>query len=83
MIFIKTYECFKKGKDLKVKSYNSYFEEYVDKIGEPIPLMQIMGNEVYCNKFDQDPELVYKYCLENNKKWEEVLNYTFDPEALY
>ena len=66
-----------------MKKYKTYLEEYVDKIGDPIPLMQIMGNEIFCDKFNQEPELVYKYCLENKKTWEEVLDYTFDPDAIY
>ena len=49
-----------------MKKYKTYFEEYVDKIGAPIPLMQIMGDEIFCDKFNQEPELVYKYCLEKN-----------------
>ena len=66
-----------------MKKYKTYFEEYVDKIGAPIPLMQIMGDEIFCDKFNQEPELVYKYCLENNKTWDEVLDYTFAPDAIY
>lgn len=51
-------------------------KEYKAKISEElIPLYEVMGNEVLANEFDNEPELVYKYCVENNVRWEKVLNF--------
>ena len=61
-----------------------YAKEYKERISkELIPLMCVMGNDVLYGKFHGDTEEVYKYCLEHNVKWEEVLNFKFDPNALY
>lgn len=62
----------------------SYLEQYKKKIEDSaIPLYQVMGNRIFSEKFDCDPELVYKYCLENNMTWESVLNFEFDPDVMY
>ena len=50
-----------------------YLEEYKKKIGDPIPLMQVMGNEILVERFHDNAYEVYRYCLEHNKTWEEVL----------
>lgn len=60
-----------------------YAEEYKQKISEElIPLYQVMGNEKFA-EFDFNPNAVYKYCIDNNKRWEEVLDYKPDPNVLY
>lgn len=61
-----------------------YAKEYKEKISkELIPLYNVMGNDVLYGQFNGNPEEVYKYCLEHNKRWEEVLGYKEDPEAIY
>ena len=61
-----------------------YAKEYTEKIFPTlIPLYQVQGNKVLYGKFKGDTEAVYKYCRENNKRWEEVLGYKEDPYALY
>ena len=50
-----------------------YLEEYKKKIGDPIPLAQVMGNEILVERFHSNAYEVYRYCLEHNKTWEEVL----------
>lgn len=63
---------------------DGYIEEYKCKISkELIPLYEVMGNEILAKQFDNNPLLVYKYCLEHNVTWEEVLNHKFDPNVLY
>ena len=59
------------------------FNEYVRKIGEPIPMMCVMGDEILYGKFHGNDWEVYQYCLKHNVKWEEVLNFKFDPTVLY
>ena len=46
--------------------------------GEPVPLMEIMGNKVFCDDFKSRPELLYIYCIENKMKWEDVLGVSLD-----
>ena len=48
-------------------------EEYVEKIGSGIPLMQVTGNEILVERFHDNAYEVYAYCLKHNKTWEEVL----------
>lgn len=61
-----------------------YAKEYKERISkELIPLYCVMGDEVLYGKFHGDTEEVYKYCLEHNVKWEEVLNFKFNPDVLY
>ncbi len=51
-------------------------KEYKEKIGgDLIPLYMVMGNSIFADKFEQSPLLVYAYCIEHNKTWEEVLEW--------
>ncbi len=50
-----------------------FAEEYKKKYGELIPTIQVMSNEILCNKFNDNPEEVYQYCLEHNITWKEAL----------
>lgn len=52
-------------------------KEYMEKIGEPIAMYCIMGNQIFREKFSNNQALVYEYCLEHNKTWEEVLNFHY------
>jgi len=61
-------------------------EEYVEKIGSGIPLMQVTGNKILVERFHDNPYEVYDYCLRNNKTWEEVLEvepFGEPPECAY
>lgn len=55
---------------------NAIEKEYKEKTGgDLIPLYMVMGNSIFADKFEQSPELVYIYCIEHNKMWEEVLEW--------
>lgn len=58
---------------------------YREKYGEDslIPRYCVTGNDIFFEKFNHNMELVYIYCLVNNKRWEEVLEFTYDPDVLY
>lgn len=43
----------------------------------------VMGNSIFAEKFQQSPELVYIYCIEHNKTWEEVLEWEEIPGVEY
>lgn len=58
-------------------------KEYMEKIGEPIAMYCIMGNKIFREKFNNNQALVYEYCLEHNKTWEEVLNFHYDESVDY
>lgn len=61
-------------------------EEYMEKIGSGIPLMQVTGNEILAERFHDNPYEVYAYCLKHNKTWEEVLEvepFKYDPGIYY
>ena len=60
-----------------------YLKLYEKKYGDVIPLYEIMGNEIFEKKFHCDTEAVYYYCLENNKTWQEVLDFKYEPNVLY
>ena len=60
-----------------------FLNEYKKKIGEPIALFCVMGNKRFLEDFQGEPELVYAYCLEHNKTWEEVLNFKYDESKDY
>lgn len=49
--------------------------------GEAVPLMEILGNAIFYEKFECDLASLYLYCIENKVKWEEVLD--FNPEEFY
>lgn len=51
--------------------------------GDLIPLYMVMGNSIFSEKFQQSPELVYIYCIEHNKTWEEVLEWEEIPGVEY
>ena len=53
--------------------------------GDGIPLMEIMGNEILSEKFDNNHFAVYAYCNKHGKTWREVLkaNPQYDPNILY
>lgn len=62
----------------------SILEEYKRKLhDDPIPLMQVMGNEILMEKFHGSAGEVYAYCIEHNVKWAEVLEYEFEPGVIY
>ena len=62
----------------------TWFDKYIEEISpEPIALYEVMGNEIFDNEFNGDPEQLYKYCVENKKTWREVLNFKFDESLLY
>lgn len=55
------------------------WKEYKKKISEKlIPLFEVMGNKIFDEKFHNNPDEVYAYCIKNNVKWEQVLD--FNPE---
>lgn len=57
-------------------------KQYEDATGgEPVPLMEILGNAIYYEKFGCDLTSLYLYCIENKVKWEDVLD--FHPEEFY
>ena len=58
-------------------------EEYKERIGEPIALYCVMGNQKFLEEFHGEPEMVYEYCLEHNKTWEEVLGFKYDENKDY
>lgn len=62
---------------------NSLLEQYKAKIGSPIPLFEVMGNQILQEKFYNTPEAVYAYCLEHNKTWEEVLEFKYEEGVRY
>ena len=75
-----------RGGRKREKGFNveGYAKEYTEKIFPNLsPLDHVQGNEVLYGKFNGDTEAVYKYCLEQNKRWEEVLGYKEDPFVLY
>ena len=49
--------------------------------GEAVPLMEILGNAIFYEKFECDLASLYLYCIENKVKWEDVLD--FHPEEFY
>lgn len=49
-------------------------EEYEKLFGEPIPLMEIMGNEIFETQFHGNPDEVYLYCIKIGQPWRKVLN---------
>ena len=49
--------------------------------GEAVPLMEILGNAIYYEKFGCALASLYLYCIENKVKWEDVLD--FHPEEFY
>lgn len=63
---------------------NGIEKEYKEKTGgDLIPLYMVMGNSIFSEKFQQSPELVYIYCIEHNKTWEEVLEWEEIPGVEY
>lgn len=63
---------------------NGIEKEYKEKTGgDLIPLYMVMGNSIFADKFEQSPELVYIYCIEHNKTWEEVLEWKEIPGVEY
>lgn len=53
--------------------------------GDGIPLMEIMGNKILSEKFDNNHFAVYAYCNKHGKTWQEVLeaNPQHNPNVLY
>lgn len=63
---------------------NGIEKEYKEKTGgDLIPLYMVMGNSIFAEMFQQSPELVYIYCIEHNKTWEEVLEWEEIPDVEY
>ena len=62
---------------------DKWLKEYIEKIGEPIPFYEIMGNQIFAEKFHNNDSAVYAYCLEHNKTWEEVLEHEDNPNVMY
>ena len=63
---------------------NGIEKEYKEKTGgDLIPLYMVMGNSIFAEKFQQSSELVYIYCVEHNKTWEEVLEWEEIPGVEY
>lgn len=60
------------------KEYRKLFPK-----SEAIPMMELMGDEILWGKFKGSQDAVYEYCIEHRKTWEEVLNFKFDPNAMY
>ena len=85
----KTYEEYLEWEEQRMKlaerrlSADELREEYMKRIGEPIALYCIMGNKRFSEEFHDEPALVYEYCLEHNKTWEEVLDFKEDPNKDY
>ena len=63
------------------KMFKEYAKIYPN--AEAIPLMELMGNKTLREKFNDNPDAVYDYCLDVHKTWEDVLGYTYDPNAIY
>lgn len=63
---------------------NGIEKDYVEIIGgDLIPLYMVMGNSIFAEKFQQSPELVYIYCIDHGKTWEEVLEWEEIPGVEY
>ena len=62
-------------------TFKEYLKIYPD--AEAIPMMELMGNQILLEKFNNNPDAVYDYCLDVHKTWEEVLGYKFDPNVMY
>ncbi len=60
-------------------------EEYKKLFGEPIPLMEIMGNELFETQFHGNPDEVYLYCIKTGQSWQKVLkaNPKYERDLLY
>lgn len=48
-----------------------------------VPLYQVMGNEVLVERFDNNVNKLYEYCVKNKVRWEDVLEYKEIPGAIY
>ena len=62
---------------------DKYLKKYVAKYDDAIPLMEVMGNSILREKFYGCTEMVYEYCLEHNKTWQEVLQHVDNPNVMY
>lgn len=62
---------------------NRFLKMYVAKYDDAIPLMEVMGNSILREKFYGCTEMVYDYCLEHNKTWQEVLQHKDNPNVMY
>ncbi len=63
---------------------NYWFNRYKKEISTVvIPLYQVMGNQILYEKFNNDENAVYEYCVEHKLTWEEVLKYEENPFAIY
>lgn len=49
----------------------------------PIPLYEVMGNKIFVEKFDGEDYKVYRYCLDHNKTWQEVLEFKYNENVKY
>ncbi len=49
---------------------------------ELCPISDISGNK-FLEDIDYNVEMLYEYCVEHRKTWEEVLNFKYDPNAIY
>ena len=50
----------------------------------PLPLMEIIGNEIFFGEFHDNTYEVYEYCLERGKTWREALKAAqYEPGKLY
>ena len=59
-------------------------KEYRKKISKDfIPMYQVMGNEIFAKKFNDNMNELYRYCVENNVKWEDVLEWEEIPDVIY
>lgn len=68
----------------KSHSPDKVIEEYHRVIGgDYIPMMMLMGNEIFYNEFNYDMIALYIYCIQHKKKWEDVLQFKYDNTVLY
>lgn len=62
----------------------SYLEQYKKMFPDRdlCYLGDVEGNRVI-EEFNYSLERLYKYCVEHRKTWEEVLDFKYDPNAIY
>lgn len=80
---LEEYLAFEENRKERSLNEDDLRKEYMEKIGEPIAMYCIMGNKIFREKFNNNQALVYEYCLEHNKTWEEVLNFHYDESVDY
>ena len=61
------YLAFEESRKERSLNEDDLRKEYMEKIGEPIAMYCIMGNQIFREKFSNNQALVYEYCLEHQR----------------